>query len=73
MHHAGVLGFTRAIPRGSFCMLRFLLGVAEAGLVPGVILYLAGWIPSVRRARVIAMFYLAVPLSTVLGAPCPVG
>lgn len=53
----------------SFYILRFLLGVAEAGLVPGVILYLTGWIPSVRRAHLIALFYLAVPLSTVFGAP----
>ncbi|WP_109474554.1 MFS transporter [Ornithinimicrobium cavernae] len=53
----------------SFYVLRFLLGVAEAGLVPGVILYLTQWIPSVRRARMIGIFYLAVPLSTVLGAP----
>ena len=53
----------------SFYLLRFLLGVAEAGLVPGVILYFTQWIPGVRRARVISLFYLAVPLSTVIGAP----
>ncbi|HET6699079.1 MAG TPA: MFS transporter [Nocardioidaceae bacterium] len=53
----------------SFYTLRFLLGVAEAGLVPGVILYLTQWIPSVRRAQVIGLFYLAVPLSSVFGAP----
>lgn len=53
----------------SFYALRFLLGVAEAGLVPGVILYLTQWIPSARRAQVIGLFYLAVPLSSVFGAP----
>lgn len=67
----GLVAMAMAFVQGetSFYILRFLLGVAEAGLVPGVILYLTGWIPSVRRARVIAMFYLAVPLSTVIGAP----
>jgi MFS transporter, ACS family, tartrate transporter len=53
----------------TFYVLRFLLGAAEAGLVPGVILYLTQWIPSVRRARLIALFYLAVPLSSAFGSP----
>ncbi|MFD4250127.1 MFS transporter [Amycolatopsis thermoflava] len=53
----------------SFYALRFLLGVAEAGLVPGVILYLSQWVPAVRRARLISVFYIAVPVSTVIGAP----
>jgi MFS transporter, ACS family, tartrate transporter len=53
----------------SFYLVRFLLGVAEAGLVPGVLLYLGAWIPAARRARVITVFYIAVPISTVIGAP----
>jgi MFS transporter, ACS family, tartrate transporter len=67
----GLAAMAMALVQGewSFYALRFLLGVAEAGLVPGVILYLTQWIPSVRRARVIGLFYLAVPLSTVFGAP----
>jgi MFS family permease len=53
----------------SFYALRFLLGIAEAGLVPGVILYITQWIPISHRARVIGLFYLAVPVSTLFGAP----
>lgn len=67
----GLVAMAMAFVQGewSFYGLRFLLGVAEAGLVPGVILYLTQWIPSIRRARVIGLFYLAVPLSSVFGAP----
>ncbi|MEU0530727.1 MFS transporter [Amycolatopsis tolypomycina] len=53
----------------SFYGLRFLLGVAEAGLVPGVLLYLSQWVPAAHRARLIGVFYVAVPISTVIGAP----
>lgn len=53
----------------SFYSLRFLLGVAEAGFFPGVILYLTYWIPRERRAHIIAMFFIAVPISAVIGAP----
>lgn len=53
----------------SFVALRFLLGVAEAGFAPGAILYLTYWIPLARRARVLGAFLIAVPLSTVVGAP----
>lgn len=52
-----------------FYILRFLLGVAETGLVPGVMLYLALWIPNANRAKITALFYLAVPVSTIIGAP----
>ena len=52
-----------------FYAVRFLLGVAEAGFFPGIILYLTYWFPRAQRARVVALFFLAVPLSTVLGAP----
>lgn len=49
--------------------LRFLLGVAEAGFFPGAILYLSTWVPSRHRAKILALFYLAQPLTTVIGAP----
>ncbi len=52
-----------------FYAVRFLLGVAEAGFFPGIILYLTYWFPRAQRAKVVALFFLAVPLSTVLGAP----
>lgn len=50
-------------------ILRFLLGVAEAGFFPGVILYLTFWFPKRERARALALFLLAVPLSSAIGAP----
>ena len=53
----------------SFYGLRFLLGVAEAGFFPGIILYLTYWYPAAYRARFIAAFAVAVPVSTVIGAP----
>jgi ACS family tartrate transporter-like MFS transporter len=53
----------------SFYTLRFLLGVAEAGFLPGIIYYLGTWFPAAERARAISWFMLAIPLSTVIGAP----
>jgi MFS family permease len=52
-----------------FYVLRFVLGVAEAGFFPGRILYLTYWYPSRRRARIVALFMTAIPLSGVLGGP----
>ena len=52
-----------------FYLLRFLLGAAEAGFYPGVILYLTYWFPASRRANVIALFMTAVGVSSVIGAP----
>jgi D-galactonate transporter len=52
-----------------FYILRFLLGAAEAGFFPGIIFYLTLWFPSVYRARVVALFMLAIPFSSILGAP----
>ena len=49
--------------------LRFLLGVAEAGFFPGAILFLSLWVPAVHRGKILALFYLAQPLTTVFGAP----
>jgi ACS family tartrate transporter-like MFS transporter len=53
----------------SFYVLRFLLGAAEAGFFPGIILYLSYWFPARQRAAVTAIFMAAAPLSTVLGSP----
>jgi MFS family permease len=52
-----------------FYVLRFLLGVAEAGFFPGVLLYLNYWYPSHRQTRAVALLLAAQPLSFVLGAP----
>src|SRR3954452_23732540 len=53
----------------SFYALRFLLGAAEAGFFPGIILYLSYWFPARRRAAVTALFMAAAPISTALGSP----
>lgn len=50
-------------------VLRFLLGVAEAGFFPGAILFLSSWVPQRHRNTVLAFFYLAQPLTIVVGAP----
>lgn len=52
-----------------FYILRFLLGVAEAGFFSGIILYLSTWFPIKRRAQVIALFMAAAPISSMLGSP----
>jgi len=49
-------------------VLRFLLGVAEAGFFPGIILYLTYWFPASHRARMTALFMTAIPISTALGS-----
>ena len=53
----------------TFYVLRFLLGMAEAGFFPGVIFYLTLWFPSVYRARIVGFFMLAIPFSSIVGAP----
>ena len=53
----------------SFVVLRFLLGAAEAGFFPGIILYLTFWFPKDYRSRIIAVFMLSIPLSLAVGAP----
>lgn len=67
----GVISALMAVVGGptSFYVLRFLLGVAEAGFFPGIILYLTYWYPAAYRARFLAAFAIAVPVSTVIGAP----
>lgn len=49
--------------------LRFLLGIAEAGFFPGAILFLSLWVPARHRSQILALFYLAQPLTIVIGAP----
>jgi D-galactonate transporter len=52
-----------------FYVLRFLLGVAEAGFIPGILLYLTYWYPASRRGRITAIFLAAIPVSSIIGGP----
>ncbi|MDV7210962.1 MFS transporter [Azotobacter beijerinckii] len=52
-----------------FYLLRFLLGMAEAGLAPGILLYLTYWFPTYRRARLTVLWFVAIPLSGMFGGP----
>ena len=54
---------------GVFYSLRLLLGACEAGFFPGIIFYLTLWFPAVYRARVISLFMLAIPISSIIGSP----
>ncbi|MDP4024823.1 MFS transporter [Methylobacterium sp. NEAU 140] len=67
----GLVGIAMAFVVGpySFYLCRFLLGAAEAGFFPGVILYLTYWFPKAYRARIVAMFMVAIPISSFLGSP----
>jgi len=67
----GLVSMATAFVQGptSFYILRFLLGLAEAGLYPGMILYMTYWFPQATRARFIALFLAAVPAASVIGAP----
>jgi ACS family tartrate transporter-like MFS transporter len=53
----------------SFWVMRFLLGVAEAGFFPGMVLYLTYWFPNRVRGAVIGLFIIANPVATIIGAP----
>ena len=53
----------------SFYIMRFILGAAEAGFFPGVVLYLTYWLPSIYRARFIATFMVSIPVASFLGSP----
>ncbi len=53
----------------SFYTARFVLGLAEAGFFPGVILYLTYWFPREQRAKVVGYFMVAIPISTFVGSP----
>ncbi len=67
----GVISAGNALVQGpmSFYGLRFLLGLAEAGFAPGMIFYLSLWFPARVRARYAAAYFLAIPLTNVIGAP----
>ncbi len=64
---AASMMFVRA--PSTFYLLRFILGVAEAGFFPGVIFFLSRWFPSTSLGRAIALFMTAVPASGVIGGP----
>ena len=64
---SGAFAFTQG-PISFFC-LRFSLGLAEAGFFPGMILYFTYWFPPLHRARIVAGFMAAIPVSLGLGAP----
>ena len=53
----------------TFYLLRFLLGIAEAGFFPGVILYLTYWFPTPSRAKAMGLFYFGAPLAFIFGSP----
>lgn len=53
----------------AFYTLRFLLGVAEAGFIPGILLYLTYWYPAQRRGRITAIFLTAIPMASIFGGP----
>ena len=53
----------------SFYVMRFLLGVAEAGFIPAILLYLTYWFPASRRSKVTALFLTGIPMSGVVGGP----
>src|ERR1700759_1720491 len=71
----GLVSVAMAFTRGpnSFYVLRFLLGLAEAGFFPGIILYLSYWFPSNYRSAVTAMFMAAAPAAGFFGLPRSVG
>ena len=53
----------------SFMIARVVLGIAEAGFFPGMVLYLTYWVPAAERARTNALFMMAAPVSVIIGAP----
>jgi ACS family tartrate transporter-like MFS transporter len=67
----GILAGLTAMVTGStsFAIVRFLLGVAEAGFFPGIILYFTYWFPSHHHARIVSGFLIGLPVAVALGAP----
>ena len=67
----GIISACTALVQGpaSFYLVRFLLGVAEAGFFPGMILYLSYWFPARERARAVGFFMSAIAISYAIGAP----
>lgn len=66
----GIISACTALIAGplSFYSVRFLLGIAEAGFFPGIILYLTWWFPSYYRSRIVGVFMAAIPISNILGS-----
>jgi len=71
----GILaGCTAAVTNStSFAIVRFLLGVAEAGFFPGIILYFTYWFPSHHHARIVSGFLIGLPVAVAIGAPISTG
>jgi MFS transporter, ACS family, tartrate transporter len=71
----GILAGLTAVVTGptSFATVRFLLGVAEAGFFPGVILYFTYWFPSHHHARIVSGFLVGLPVAVAVGAPISTG
>ena len=67
----GILAGLTAMVTGStsFAIVRFLLGVAEAGFFPGIILYFTYWFPSHHHARIVSGFLIGLPVAVAVGAP----
>jgi MFS transporter, ACS family, tartrate transporter len=67
----GLLAGLTAMVTGStsFAIVRFLLGVAEAGFFPGIVLYFTYWFPSYHHARIVSSFLVGLPVAVALGAP----
>ncbi|MCE2833662.1 MAG: MFS transporter [Chitinophagaceae bacterium] len=67
----GIVSSMLALSDGttSFYLLRFLLGITEAGFFPGILLYLTYWFPANYRARIVAMFMTAVAFAGIFGSP----
>ena len=67
----GLVSMSTAFVHGAhaFYLVRFLLGAAEAGFFPGMVLYLTYWFPQDMRARFLSLFMIAIPLASVIGAP----
>ena len=53
----------------TFYLLRFLLGIAEAGFIPAVLFYLTHWFPAERRAKAMGLFFTAIPAAGIVGGP----
>jgi ACS family tartrate transporter-like MFS transporter len=67
----GLVSMATAFVSGpySFYAMRFVLGLAEAGLYPGILLYFTYWFPAATRARIIALFCMGIPVANLLGSP----
>ena len=67
----GILAGVTAMVTGptSFGIVRFLLGIAEAGFFPGILLYFTYWFPSYHHARIVSGFLTGLPVAVALGAP----